>query len=166
MSGSRAGGIIAGVEVIAQRVRTTWSKRSRGIPGSAVRNAVPTAFSLPSGLPPLFHDIVMNEDDGFTPHATAVYEAPRPFGLRLVGDALLVRVPDGFGAPVRTHRPTVTLRRGEWVRWQLNDRYSSATGRGDWRYTLTTLSIAFGPVEPDAFLGEAPHVVDERAGLR
>jgi hypothetical protein len=58
------------------------------------------------------------------------------------------------------------LQPGEWVRWQLNNRWSSATGMGDWHYTLTTISIALGPMPLDTFLGEAPHVIDEKAALR
>jgi hypothetical protein len=78
----------------------------------------------------------------------------------------VVQVPNGFGVPVRPHRPVVTLQRGQWVRWQLNNRYSSAAGMAGWHYTLTTVSIAFGPIPTDAFLGIAPHVVDELAALR
>lgn len=155
------------VDVVAQRVRTRWSKRSRGSPSAAARNALPTAFPLPSGRPPLFHDVTMDESDGFTPRMITLHEAPRHIlGLRLAGDSLLVQVPGGFGVPVRAHRPVVTLQSGEWVRWQLNNRSSSAAGMADWHYTLTTISIAFGPVPTDAFLRDAPHVVDELATLR
>ncbi|SNY71662.1 hypothetical protein [Paractinoplanes atraurantiacus] len=42
----------------------------------------------------------------------------------------------------------------------------SASGTGDWHYTLTVLNIAFGPVPTGAFLGEAPHTIDELATLR
>lgn len=99
---------MAAVDVIAQRVRTKWSKRSRGSPGAAIRNAVATSFPLPSGQPPLFHDITVNDDDAFT-HVRACSERlrhPHTFGLRLVRDTLLVQVPNGFGVPVRAHRPT------------------------------------------------------------
>jgi hypothetical protein len=167
LSPASAGGMMTAVDVIAQRVRTSWSKRSRGFPSAATRNAVPTAFPLPSGQPPLFHDVTMDESDGFTPRMITLHEAPpQTLGLRRVGDSLLVRVPNGFGVPVRAHRPVVTLRSGEWIRWQLNNRHSSAAGMAEWHYTLTTISIAFGPVPTDAFLRDAPHVVDELAVLR
>jgi hypothetical protein len=110
----------------------------------------------------------MSEEDDFVPRATVPPDGPPPheFGLRAVGPALRVQLPDGFGVPVRVHRPTVLLQPGEWVRWQQNNRYSSASGRGDWHYTLTTVSIALGRLPPHTFLGNPPHVVDETAPLR
>ncbi len=60
----------------------------------------------------------------------------------------------------------VMLQPGEWVRWQQNNRSSSTSGMADWHYNLTTVSVAFGPMPAYAFLGEAPHVVDERGALR
>ncbi|XVV16855.1 hypothetical protein ACQP2X_21485 [Actinoplanes sp. CA-131856] len=154
------------MDVIVQRVVTLWSKRSRGFPNAALRNAVPPAFPLPSGRPPLFHDVDVREENCFEPRSEVRPLTPRAFGLHLAGDVLRVRVPDGFGFPQRRHRPSVTLRRGEWVRWRFNNRSSSACGTGDWHYTLTSLSIAFGPIPLDAFLGGAPHRIDELAALR
>jgi hypothetical protein len=78
------------VDVVVQRVQVRWSKQSRGFPGAAVRNALPTAFRLPSGHAPEFHDVVLDEDDGFAPQQT-VSEPPRhTFGLRLVEEGLRV----------------------------------------------------------------------------
>jgi hypothetical protein len=154
------------VDVVVQRVQVRWSKQSRAFPGAAVRNALPSAFRLPSGHAPEFHDVVLDEDDGFAPQQT-VSEPPRhTFGLRLVEGGLRVQVPNGFGAPVRRHRPAVLVRRGEWVRWRLNNRYSSGTGMSGWHYTLTTVSVAFGSVASEVFLGKPPHTVDEVARLR
>ena len=34
-------------DVIVQYVRVVWTKRSRGAPGAAIRNAAPLGFSLP-----------------------------------------------------------------------------------------------------------------------
>jgi hypothetical protein len=155
------------MDVIVQRVRTAWSKKSRGFRHATLRNAAPIAIELPYGPLPLFHDITMDEDDDFTPRVKVLHEAPsqREFGLRLVGAALRVQLPNGFGVPVRFHRPAVLLQPGEWVRWHLNNRFTSTTTRGGWYYTLNTVSIALGPMPPDAFLGEAPHIIDERAAL-
>jgi hypothetical protein len=157
-----------GVDVVVQRVRTLWTRRSRGFPAAVARHAVPVAFELPSGRGPLFHDVAVREWDGFVPEETVVGVAPsrREVSLRAAGDTLLVRVPDGFGVPVRAFRPTVTLRRGEWLRWQLNNRSSSSAGMADWHYTLTTVNVAFGPIAIDGFLGEPARLVDELAGLR
>jgi len=154
------------MDVIVQRVRTTWTKRSRGLPGAARRNAAPVAFELPPGPPSMVHDIVMQEWSDFTPQVKVVDGAPPrwEFGLRPVGRTVQVRLPNGPGVPSRSHRPVVPLEPGEWVRWQLNNRWTSCCG-GDWYYTLTTVSIALGPMPPHGFLGDAPHVVDERAAL-
>jgi hypothetical protein len=146
---------MAAMDVIVQRVQTTWTKRSRGVPLANLRNAAPVAFELPTGRPPLFHDVVMNEKDDFTPRVRVTHETPpsREFGLQLVGKALRVQLPDGFGVPVRRHRPVVMLQPGEWVRWQQNNRSSSTSGMADWHYNLTTVSVAFGPMPAYAFLG-------------
>jgi hypothetical protein len=153
------------MDVVVQRVRTTWTKKSRGAPGAALRNAVPDAFELPPGPPPLFQDVSVREWEGFSPEMSVVQAAPRPseFGLRMVGAALQVRLPNGYGVPRRSYRPTVLVQRGEWVSWQLNNKWFSS--RGASRYTLTTVGIALGAVPLDAFLGRASHVVDEKVEL-
>ncbi|AEV83590.1 hypothetical protein ACWT_2851 [Actinoplanes sp. SE50] len=152
------------VDVIVQRVRTTWSKQSRGNPGAALRSAVPEAFPLPAAGAPLFHDITVAEDEDFVPREAILPQPPAAaFGLRLVGNALRVQLPNGHGAPARAPRPVLTLRRGDWLRWHLNNRHAEQTG---WYYSQTTVSIAFGPTAPDTFLGAPPHTIDERARLR
>ncbi len=65
---------MAAMDVIVQRVQTTWTKRSRGVPLANLRNAAPVAFELPTGRPPLFHDVVMNEKDDFTPRVRVAHE--------------------------------------------------------------------------------------------
>jgi hypothetical protein len=77
-----------------------------------------------------------------------------------------VQLPAGFGVPVRRYRPSAVLRRGEWLRWQMNNRYSSMAGKADWHYVLQTVNVGFGPVPRDAFLGAPSHLIDERATLR
>lgn len=53
------------MDVVAQRVRTTWTKRSRGGPAASARNRVPIAFPLPAeaGL----HEVDVDESTGFSP---------------------------------------------------------------------------------------------------
>ena len=156
------------MDVTVQWIRTMWTKRSRGAPHSDARNRAPLAFVLPAGPGPLLHDVLMQERDGFHPHFTVTEELPARWRLHLrekAGD-LTVQLPRGFGVPVRNYRPSVTIGRGEWLRWQMNSRFSSATGRNDWMYELQTVNLAFGPVERDAFLGVPSHLVDELASLR
>jgi hypothetical protein len=156
------------VDVTVQWVRTTWSKRSRGFPASVARSSTPVAFPLPDQPAPLFHEVVMREEDRFEPRSSVTSELPPRYRLSLtiVGDRLTVRLPAGFGVPVRTHRPLASIERGEWLRWQMNNRFSSLSGMGDWHYVLQCVNVGFGAVPRDAFLGEPSHRIDERAILR
>ncbi|WP_327129322.1 hypothetical protein [Streptomyces sp. NBC_01727] len=45
-----------------------------------------------------------------------------------------------------------TIAPGQWVRRQLNYRFSSALGIRHWSYWLDTFNIAYGPVNADVFL--------------
>ncbi|SCL72846.1 hypothetical protein GA0070606_6323 [Micromonospora citrea] len=73
-----------------------------------------------------------------------------------------------WGAPRRWRRPpAVWLRYGEWVRWQVNYRFSWPAARGGaWSYRLDTLNLAYGPTTVDVFTGSPTRHVDERALLR
>jgi hypothetical protein len=160
--------IMIAMDVTVQWVRTSWTKRSRGAPHADARNRAPVAFVLPPGPSPLVHEVLMQESDDFRPRFEVTDTLPAKTRLRLRerGEALTVQVGIGFGAPCRGYRPSVTIRPGEWLRWQMNKRSSSFAGMGDWHYELQTVNIAFGPVRPDAFLGRPPHLVDELAALR
>ncbi len=57
--------------------------------------------------------------------------------------------------------PAVWLCSGEWLRWQVNYRFS--VPRSDWSYRLETLDLAYGPADAVVFLGIPTHRVDERA---
>lgn len=102
------------MDVVAQRVRTTWTKRSRGGPSAAVRNRVPIAFPLPAGAE--LHEVSVDESNGFEPR----------FEVRALGelDGVTLRETDGvlsvlvvpslWGMPQRAWRPPpVRLRPGE-----------------------------------------------------
>lgn len=70
-----------------------------------------------------------------------------------------------FGMPRRWRRPpAVWLRPGEWVRWQINYRFTDFDG--DWNYRLDTLNLAHGEVAANTFPGTPARVVDERSSLR
>ncbi|MFF7705387.1 hypothetical protein [Streptomyces lydicus] len=62
--------------------------------------------------------------------------------------------------------PAVRLAPGQWVRWQLNYRFSSMTGMQDWSYWLDTFNIAYGPANADVFLSTPTVFVDEQGPLR
>ncbi|MFF1811774.1 hypothetical protein ACFVXW_21945 [Streptomyces sp. NPDC058251] len=55
---------------------------------------------------------------------------------------------------------------GQWVRRQLNYRFSSAAGMRDWSYWLDTFNIAYGPVNADGFLSAPTVFVDGHGPLR
>ncbi|MFD9565818.1 hypothetical protein [Streptomyces sp. NPDC059994] len=77
------------------------------------------------------------------------------------------RVQPLFALPPRQRRgPAVRLVPGQWVRWQLNYRFSSALGIRDWTYWLDTFNIAYGPVDADAFLSAPTVFIDECGPLR
>ena len=59
--------MIDSMDVVVQRVRTSWTKASRGGAGAAARNAAPTVFSLPPGLHSGLHEVVIRESDAFSP---------------------------------------------------------------------------------------------------
>jgi hypothetical protein len=159
------------VEAVVQWVRTSWTKRSRGGAGATRRNAAPIAFPLPDQLSPFVHEVAMWEYEGFRPQ-----RAVRT-GLPDDGDPVLLREANGllrvqltvaeFGMPRRRRRPpAVRLARGEWVRWQVNYRFSHSCG-GGWTYRLDTLNLFHGPAgSRDLFLGEPTYYVSELGSLR
>ncbi|MBK3580373.1 hypothetical protein JHN63_42630 [Streptomyces sp. MBT65] len=157
------------VPVTVQYVRTSWTKRSRGGTAAARRNAVPVGFALPSGLLPLAHTVQIREREDFTPHEGRTEVKHVDVQLRRVDGRLRVlpRVQPLFGLPPRPRRPpAVRLVPGQWVRWQLNYRFSSAAGVRDWSYWLDTFNIAYGPVTDDVFLGMPDFHVDEQGPVR
>jgi hypothetical protein len=161
------------VETTVQWVRTSWTKQSRGGAQATRRNAAPIAFPLPDEPPPYVHEIVMRERDDFQPHSSI------QTGLPSNGDdaGVLLREADGllrvqltvtpFGMPRRWRRPpAVRLAIGQWVRWQINYRFSSSWG-GDWTYRQDTLNLLNGPAaQADLFLGEPTRYVNELGTLR
>ena len=155
------------MDVIAQWVRTSWTKRSRGGPAAAHRNAVPAGFRLPDIQSPLVHVVLMAEHDGFNPRESLHYGEPDQGEVLLHEAAGRLRVElviKPFGMPRRWRRPSaVRLSPGEWVRWRVNYRFPD---EDSWSYRLDTLNLAYGPVPSDVFIGTPTLSVDERASLR
>ncbi|MGW1613321.1 hypothetical protein ACWCQZ_28605 [Streptomyces sp. NPDC002285] len=160
--------MIERMDVVVQRVHTSWTKKSRGGPEAARRNAAPTAFLLPDDLRSGVHEVAMRESDCFEPHMAARDLSAAETILREVDGLLRVDPPAVtlFAMPRRNRRPpAVRLARGQWLQWQINYRFAGSWGR-DWSYRLETLNIAFGPAAPDVFLREPTRCVDERRALR
>ncbi|GAB3116912.1 hypothetical protein GCM10027160_26620 [Streptomyces calidiresistens] len=157
------------MEITVQWVKTSWTKRSRSGEAAARRNAVPVGFALPRLPPGVAHVVRRSEDDGFEPRSEQ--KELREIGVRLreEGDRLRVfaRVEPLFGLPPRPRRPpAVRLLPGQWVRWQLNYRFSSMAGIRDWSYWLDTFNVAYGPVDGEVFLSEPGVIADERGPVR
>jgi hypothetical protein len=161
--------MITFVELVAQWVRTSYTKRSRGGQAATRRNGVPIAFRLPTDGTPIVHEVMMHESDDFAVHEEV---HPRPpsssdVEVRLVDGRLRVRLlPSVWGMPRRHRRPpAVFLHPGEWIRWQTNYRFVD-TCTGEWSYRSDALNLSHGPVHPDTFLGLPTRLVDERTRLR
>lgn len=161
------------VEVIAQWVRTWWTKESRGGPAAAVRNAVPAGFTLPPTNSPFVHTVTTRESEDFQPHfdtrtglPTTAAEAGMFLKLERSGHLKVQLIPATFGIPHRRRRPpAVRLEPGEWLRWQINYRFVRLSG-GAWTYRLDTLNIVNGPASTTIFTGTPTRYIDERASLR
>ncbi|WP_030687808.1 hypothetical protein [Streptomyces sp. NRRL B-1347] len=157
------------MEVTVQWVRTSWTKQSRGGAAAVRRSAVPVGFALPHDLAPAAHTVWMHERDGFVPHHGQ--EVCKRVDVQLCEAEgrlrVFPRVRPLFALPPQPRRPpAVRLVPGQWVRWQLNYRFSSAAGVRDWSYWLDTFNIAYGPVGEDVFLGTSAFLVDEQGPLR
>ncbi|MER5790840.1 hypothetical protein [Streptomyces sp. NPDC001980] len=156
------------MDAVVQRVRTSWTKKSRGGPGAARRNAAPTAFSLPPGLSAALHEVAMQESDSFEPRMQ-VRDLSAPGTILREADGLLrVDPPEVslFAMPRRNRRPpAVRLAPGQWLQWQINYRFVGSCG-GAWSYRLETFNIVYGSATPDVFLGVPTRRVDERRALR
>jgi hypothetical protein len=160
------------MDFVVQWVRTTWTKRSRGGEAAVARNAAPIAFEIFDGPRPLVHEVTMREADGFAPrssmHPWSSKDRDRVH-VKEVDGRLRVQalIPAMFNIPPRRRRPpAVYLQAGQWLRWQLNYRFSSFAGMADWSYHLHTLNLAYGPAASDAFLGTPALYIDERGPLR
>lgn len=157
------------MEIAIQWIRTSWTKQSRGGEAAARRNAAPVGFVLPAAGAASAHVVRMHERDGFEPHAARQDPGKVNVQLREAAGRLRVfpRVQPPFAMPPRPRRPpAVRLAPGEWVRWQLNYRFSSTSGMQDWSYWLDTFNIAYGPVDDDVFLSTPTVLVDEQGPLR
>ncbi|MFJ8249335.1 hypothetical protein [Streptomyces sp. NPDC094466] len=158
------------MEITVQWIRTSWTKESRGGQAASRRNAAPIGFVLPpAGTTASAHVMRMHERDGFEP--VRIQEDLRNVDVQLrEADGRLrvfPRVQPLFALPPRPRRPpAVRLAAGQWVRRQLNYRFSSALGIRGWSYWLDTFNIAYGPVEPEVFLSAPTVFIDGQGPLR
>lgn len=164
--------------VIVQVVTTTWTKASRGHPGSVARARVPEAVALtvtPSDPDPgevLVDTHRAEEADGFVLQVGTVERRPLPAvvaGVRLeavdgsVHAVRLARRTMGFPRNERD-RPLFTLGAGETGRLVMNRRTSGYHG---WSYEKVVVNVAVTPgADRDVFVRRDPDErVDEQADL-
>lgn len=160
--------MIEPMDAVVQRVRTSWTKKSRGGSEAARRNAAPTVFLLPPGLSSALHEVAMGEADSFEPRMQVRDLSAPGMILRKVDGLLRVDPPEVtmFGMPRRNRRPpAVRLAPGQWLQWQINHRFVGSCD-GAWSYQLATFNILYGPAAPDVFLSVPTRRVDERGALR
>lgn len=157
------------MEVAAQWVRTSWTKRSRGGADARRRNAVPVAFPLPDVTLPVTHEITFDERSLFVPRVLVRHGEPAEAEVELTEADGMLRVfltATGFGIPNRWRRPpAVRLAAGQWLRWQINYRLAGPCC-GEGTYQQDTLNLAYGKVSANVFQGTPSHHRDERAHLR
>ncbi len=157
-------------DVLVQWVRTYWTKRSRGAPGAARRNALPEAFLLPRAAAPFVHEVRMYECDGFAPHPAVTSGLPPAAEVELAGaggvlTVLLVRDASGWptARPPAWRPAAVELRPGQTLRWQVNYRFAAEDG---WYYRLDTLNVCCGTSPAGVFLDPPARRIDGRSRLR
>jgi len=131
--------------IIVQHIEARWTKRSRGMPGAAARNAVPRVMPLPS-FPPgpdgiRVHKVMVNEEHGFDLHQhTGIIEPGQSFTrywtLQFVptGTAVVVEFKynrEEHGLPPRraTRHPIFLLAPGEVGTLHINGRFSYTSGQ-------------------------------------
>jgi hypothetical protein len=157
------------VEVVAQWVRTWWTKQSRSGEAAARRNALPVAFVLPEVTYPMVHAVVMKEWEGeFRAQSSVLRARPDNHEVELREAEGLLRVmlvSAQLPTVIRRRPPAVRLQHGQWLRWQITYRQASMLGRGPWYYRLDTLNLAYGQVNRDIFLGTPTRHIDERTQL-
>ncbi|GIG62940.1 hypothetical protein Lfu02_73120 [Longispora fulva] len=94
--------------MVAQWVRTWWTKQSRGEPGASQRNATPDGFMLPGGSGPLVHEVSLHERDGFRRQFQTRHEPPDKHDVRVQWRHGLLEVQlvaSIWGMPRRAWRP-------------------------------------------------------------
>jgi hypothetical protein len=158
--------------ILVQEIITTWTKRSRGGPLAAARNAVPETYPLASlpVLPPqaacLHHTIVFGEANDFAhPKEQVISYTPREelrFGcvsITPIGDQVQVIYTYDMGcggAPQRYGLPQLafTLHRNEWGQILYNGRFPNDY---IWTYRKHVCNIGvFDQVKAEVFVQLSP----------
>ncbi len=119
--------------IVLQAITVSWTKRSRGMPGAAKRNAVPEAWPVPDegGCALLLQEVRFSEYRDFTDPLVTVERDPGAERLHAAYRLEFERTDAGLavyfrGDPLRPQYPgprkVFTLGAGEWARLISNGR--------------------------------------------
>jgi hypothetical protein len=159
---------IAGV-IVAQRVLTEWTKRSRGAPAATRRNAVPEGFPVPSGTGA--HLVAARERDDFVPAEVVSDGVP---GVRWEvrdGRLAVTAATDVWCRcftvfPQRAEKVVLLLEPGTWGRWRVNFRLWEDFNSSEWHYQKWVVNVAHRvPAMNGLFLGSPDVRVDDLVQL-
>jgi hypothetical protein len=166
--------------IVVQHIETRWTKRSRGMPGAAARNAVPRVMPLPAfreeALGICVHKVVADEEHGYDLHQRMELIEPGPgfmrhWSLRFViaETAVLVefRYSTGeHGLPRRREgrHPLFRLAPGDVGTLHINGRFSYTSGQFYKQHFVNVASVE--SATHDLFMrATANHFVDMTADL-
>ena len=150
--------------IIVQRIETTWTKRSRGMPGAKARNSVPKALKLPilnSATEGLFiHEIYADENHNFELHQHwHETDLMKYWSLDFREESSLLRILFTYdyyqhGQPKRNaHRqPIIKLDREAFASFCINGRFTSYRGQF-YRQHFVNLAYVESPTS-NIFLSE------------
>jgi hypothetical protein len=141
--------------VIVQRLRTEWTKKSRGGNEAGVRNGVPESLPLPSfepGAKIVVHEARFLESESFQCRDDVTEVQPGDafelgaMRITLQQDGLAVTFAWSWtqaGAPERWPKKAFTLVAGQWGRLQYNGRFGPSTFDDDtWWYRKDVFNVA------------------------
>ena len=162
--------------IVVQHIETRWTKRSRGMPGAAARNAVPRVMPLPGfpeGPPGVrLHKVTADEEHGFDLHQrTEIVEPGQKYWtLQFVPDGTAVVVEfryvgEEHGLPPRreTRHPVFRLARSEVGTLHINGRFSYTSGQYYKQHFVNVANVETS--SHSLFMRAADHFTDMTANL-
>ena len=135
--------------IFIQKIETNWTKKSRGNPGSTLRNAVPEKLpikNIENADTPVLQYIIYNEGSFDKPSKNKIYQindnSIRQHGLdfKYVDEGLEV----GFWGRNKKFKKIGILKYNTWCQIKTNSRHPMEHTTG---YTKTVLNIFYGEMD-------------------
>lgn len=163
--------------IVVQRIRTEWTKDSRGGDSASTRNATPDALELPLLADPrtgyLLHDVRYCESKQYVADATRTESSGgipvpiEPLLLSVAKREVVTRFVWSWhhcGAPERNSHDMFRLRVGQWGRFTCNGRFGAQSTAGrEWSYHKTVFNVAFLEIFDEQVFTRTPPSADESA---